>query len=279
MINIHDDFGEFEQEARSMGIESDLRALLNLDFLYFFQEESYVIVNLRDYGTEPNNVLILSAEKNILYSQKKIEEKDFKLFSKTMKRPYGESTAVSIIILKRVLENYSERFEQINAQIDACEEKSVSLEEVERIARNLRKLTDRVEDYLDIMLKLEDRKVREVETAYVKYDFHVLLGTARHLLDRCKSHVAQIVGLRSSYESNAMLQLNRRIEHLTLVVLRLTAITIILMLPNILSSHFGMNFIEQMFELKWPGFYLAVTLTEAALMIGAFVYFKKKGWL
>ena len=58
---------------------------------------------------------------------------------------------------------------------------------------------------------------------------------------------------------------------------RLTAVTVILILPTIISGIYGMNFVH-MPELDWTlGYPLAIGIM-AALMGGAFVYFRAHDW-
>lgn len=59
---------------------------------------------------------------------------------------------------------------------------------------------------------------------------------------------------------------------------RLTALTVIIMLPTIITGIYGMNF-DAMPELRWGlGYPFALSLI-AVLMLGSWIYFKRKDWL
>ena len=269
---------DFDNKIKQFGVREDLRSLTTLELNFFERYGSYVVVNLREFSsTQPNNLMVLSEGDNFLYSSQKLDEENYKLFKYTLKKKYGESTVLALMVLKKVLSNYSADFEKINAEIDRQEE-ILDAVAIERLGRHLRKLNDFVEDFLDVLIKLEDREVREVNTSYISYDYDVLLGKTRHLLDRIKSHQAQITGLRNEIELHSTRELNKRIENLTQIMRRLTAITVVLIIPNIITGFYGMNFSSLPFA-DWMLGPLAVIIASAVLMALGIVYFLKKGWL
>jgi len=73
-------------------------------------------------------------------------------------------------------------------------------------------------------------------------------------------------------------ELNERIVKLNDVVKKLTAITVILMLPTLIASHFGMNF-AYMPELKMAWAYPAVIFFQIVFMGIGFLLFRRIGWL
>lgn len=278
MILTFTDFEEFLREARAMGVVEDLRQLTTLDVLFFEKHKNYLIVNLRDYDEqEPNNILILSRDKNVVYTKKQIPKNDFRMFSLTMQKPYGESTALALILFKKGLQNYASRYDKIHAEISALEDK-FDPEKISEASNKMRKLIDKVDDFMNILISVEERRVREVNTSYAGYDYHVLTATATHLLDRCKNNMQRIKDLRSEYEMKNTHELNKRIEYLTDVMKKLTALTLVLMIPNIIASHYGMNF-KYMPELSDPLGYPLTIIASVALVLGAIIIFRKKGWL
>jgi len=72
--------------------------------------------------------------------------------------------------------------------------------------------------------------------------------------------------------------LNQRIVRLNDVVRRLTAITVIFMVPTLIASHFGMNF-RLMPELYASWGYPSAIAAEIVVIIAGIVIFKKMGWL
>jgi magnesium transporter len=84
--------------------------------------------------------------------------------------------------------------------------------------------------------------------------------------------------LRQDFETQTTSDLNSRIVRLNDVVKKLTAITVILMIPNLIASHFGMNFVN-MPELQVPWAYPAVIAFQFIFMGMGFWYFHKIDWL
>ena len=278
MILTFSDFEEFLKEARAMGVVEDLRQLTSLDMIFFEKHKNYLIVNLRDYDEEePNNILVLSRDRSVVYSKKQIPKSDFRMFSLTMQKPYGESTALALIMFKKVLQNYSSRYDKIHSEISALEEQ-FDAEKIGEVSHRLRKLIDKVDDFMNILIGVEERRVREVNTSYAGYDYHVLTATTTHLLDRCRNSSNRVKDLRNEYEMKSSQELNKRIEYLTEVMKKLTALTLILMIPNIIASHYGMNF-KYMPELAEPWAYPLTILATIAFVVVAVIVFKKKNWL
>jgi magnesium transporter len=277
MLKTFSDFNAFQDEARKMGVTDDLAKLLSLDLTFFENYPQYSIINLRDYGEEPNNMLILSEAESILYSTKRFLDKDYAMFKHTLEKKHGESSVLAYLVLRDVLRNYSERFEKINSEIDEMEA-LLDADRIVDLGKALRKLTDKVEDFQDLMIKLADRQVTEVNTQYIEYDYDVLTAKSRHMLDRCRSHAGQVTGLRNEVELKAAKDLNKRIIDLTDIMKKLTAITVILLIPNIIAGHYGMNF-PNMPEFSLPWGYPAVTVASLGLAILLAIYFRKRGWL
>ncbi|NYZ77800.1 magnesium transporter CorA family protein [Candidatus Micrarchaeota archaeon] len=277
MIETFTNFERFEAEAKKLGVEVDLRALLTLDFLFLEQYKDFVILSLRDYEKEPSNIVILSLDKNLMYSGKEFADRDFRMFSYTIQKKYGESSVLTYLVSKAVLESYTKKFEELNDLIDEFEA-GHELDRFEDTSISLRKTMDRVEDFLNILITLEERKIRQVNTAFISYDYELLISRTRHLLDRCRNHVNQLRDIRTQIEMRSTIELNKRIERLTDIMKKLTALTLIFMIPNIIASHFGMNF-KFMPELSMPEAYPAVIIGSLAISIGAALYMKKIGWL
>ncbi|MDP2717546.1 MAG: hypothetical protein Q8P02_02270, partial [Candidatus Micrarchaeota archaeon] len=80
MYGIYTNFEDFEAKARSMGVKDDLKALLSLDVLFFERYDDYTLLSIKDHSEAPKNILILSKKNNILFSEKKITDRDFRLF-------------------------------------------------------------------------------------------------------------------------------------------------------------------------------------------------------
>ncbi|MEW5955637.1 MAG: CorA family divalent cation transporter, partial [Candidatus Micrarchaeota archaeon] len=184
---------------------------------------------------------------------------------------------LSLIMFKKALHNYGAKYDRIHAEISALEE-SFDPEKIGEVSNRLRKLIDKVDDFMNVLIGVEERRVREVNTSYAGYDYHVLTATATHLLDRCRNTSNRVKDLRSEYEMKSSQELNKRIEYMTNVMKKLTALMLILLIPNIIASHYGMNF-KYMPELGEPWGYPLTIVVSVVFVVGAVILFKKKNWL
>ncbi|MEW5955835.1 MAG: hypothetical protein AB1626_04860, partial [Candidatus Micrarchaeota archaeon] len=148
------DFEEFLKEAHAMGVVEDLRQLTSLDVIFFEKHKNYLIFNLRDYDEEPNNILVLSRDKNLVYTRKQVPKNEFRMFSLTMQKPFGESTALSLIMFKKALHNYGAKYDRFHAEISALEE-SFDPEKIGEVSNRLRKLIDKVDDFMNVLIGVE----------------------------------------------------------------------------------------------------------------------------
>jgi magnesium transporter len=95
---------------------------------------------------------------------------------------------------------------------------------------------------------------------------------------RCRRRLTTIKDLRQDHEMKATEELNSKIVKLNDVLKKLTSITVILMLPTLIASHFGMNFVH-MPELRIAWVYPAVIAAQVVIMAVFFFIFKKIEWL
>ncbi len=276
MIRTFSSFNEFSKAAQELGLDMDLQALTTLDVLFFeFYKES-LILNIRDYGENPNNLLVLSKKDSLVYSEKPFTAKDFKLFRLTMSEQFGESTVIAFLALRETMNNYSYRFEKLHAELDEVE-KTFDIDKLDELGKAFRKLSDKLDDYVDLLLKLRDRKVPQVNTKFISYDYNLLTTKAQHTLDRTKNQISRISGLRSEIEVQETRKLNKRIEYLSEVVKKLTAITVILMIPTLVAGHFGMN--VNLLLANRPDAELIIIVGTLVIMGSVGLFFKWKDWI
>ncbi|OIO24817.1 hypothetical protein AUJ14_05510 [Candidatus Micrarchaeota archaeon CG1_02_55_22] len=280
-IQTFQDFEEFEAAAKAKGISVDLKALLALQLTFYEQYEDHVIISMKGYDEGPdncNNVLIMFKDNTLVYTKYQFNDNDYKLFKHTMQKEYGESTVATLLTFKYTLATYQRQFDSINKFIDDFNDANPDVDALESKAKHLRRLINRVEDLLDVMIWLEDRKIRQVNTSYVSYDYDVLTAKVRYLIDRSQNHRQEIQNIRNDLEVRSTRDVNKRLESLNVAVKRLTAITIILMIPNVVAGHFGMNFQQMIIPWNTPyGEYAAIG-ASAILMLATYYYMKKKDW-
>lgn len=275
MIYTFDRFEDFQEKARELGITSDLEKLQSLDILFYENYPTYLLFSLVSFESGVNKITLLTKENTLIYPSMLLESNRFLKIS--IRGPYGESTLAAYTILKKVSMNYQSHFETINQEIAKVIE-NPSAEKLELLTRRLRRLQDIVEDYTALLIHLKEREIPFVDTTKISYDFDILLARTRHLAHRCSSATRELTRLYTLTEMKTTTELNKRLESLTEIMKKLTSITVILMLPTMLASHYGMNF-RDMPELTTPGAYPAVTTLSILFMLMAFLYFKHKKWL
>ena len=60
---------------------------------------------------------------------------------------------------------------------------------------------------------------------------------------------------------------------------RLTAVTVIIMVPNFVASIYGMNFNHLVPSSDWPYGFLAVVALLACMVVWGFIHSRLLGWL
>ena len=276
MIETYTEFDQFKKKAHEMGVGVNLEELLEIQVTFLESYEEYVIINIKTTGESPNNIIILNEKNALLYSDKAFGEKDYKMFRYTLQKPFGETTVLSFLVLRSVLEEYQNVFKVLDENIDHLEKK-YEISEAEESTSRLRRLTNRVEDFVNLMISLEERKIRQVNTSFIAYDYGLVLAKAQHLLDRCRNHLNQLRDIQRDADVRQTRETNRRIEELTNVMKKLTALTAIIMVPTLIASIYGMN-VTQLPLAQENGFYAVMTVILLLTAVAA-GYSKIKGWL
>ena len=248
---------------------------LNTDFLQ--SSEKYLILNIKDLEDEPNNLLFLTQDKAFLFAKRQPPQEAFKAFQKVLHRRFGTNTILAFLTLDRVLEGYKKRLEGFISVIKELEEHFES-KKYRDLTFEFLQLNDRLEEFHDLLLTLQERSYKEVQTRYISFDYNVLIAESQSLMDRCQRRFNMLRDLERENEMQITNELNRRIEKLNDVVRKLTAITVILTLPTLIASHFGMNF-TFMPELRVWWAYPLVVIMQFALMGAGLFWFRKIGWL
>ena len=278
MIKTFDDFNAFKSTALKLGYPKNLTELTRHEIKFLEKYDDFTVISLHDYGRENNNnLMVLTGKESLLYSEKKISAGELALYKTVLKKKFGESTVLTLLITHKVLENYEDFFEKISDDVDELED-SLDIEKIQHNTKILRKLHDKIEEFVDVVLDLKERKVREVKTEYLTYDFDLLAAKANHVLNRANSHLSQLNNLRAEYEMKSTNELNKQIRFLTLVMKNLTALTVILTVPMLVASWYGMNF-RNIPELNWQMGYLAALAGTILLTALPFIAFRLKKWI
>jgi Mg2+ and Co2+ transporter CorA len=278
-ILLFNDLDSFSKavEARA-GLALDFASVTGLNTDFLESSEKYLLLNVKDSGSdEPNNLLFLTEDKAFLFAKRHPPQEKAKAFQRVLPRRFGASTILAYLTLDKVLESYKQQLEAFIGAIEELEE-SFESKKYRDLTFEFLRLNDRLEEFHDLLLKLQERSYKEVQTRYISFDYSVLIAESLSLQDRCQRRFNMLKDLERDNEMRLTTELNKRIEKLNDVVKKLTAITVILMLPTLIASHFGMNF-AFMPELKVWWTYPTVIAVQFVLMGVGLFWFRKIDWL
>jgi Mg2+ and Co2+ transporter CorA len=230
--------------------------------------------------------MILSGEQCLVYPE--IVNTKHPLYSiKTKNEESREATVTAFLVLRKVLSNYISHYEKLKAQVEHAED-TLDIEEIESVGKKLKKFWDVVRDFERLLIELEEKSSgrRFIDTEIIGYDYDVLLAKAAHLSDRVRGAMKEIDNARNKCEVNYSKQLNANIERLTKIMAYITMVQVLIAMPMLIASFYGMNIVfpDALRETpEYPmlasptiafGIIVAVTLISIAL---AYRYLKKWG--
>jgi len=168
-----------------------------------------------------------------------------------------------------LLDRLSDRIEELEDRILAGGRSAHTLRSILGLKRDLLELRRSLAPQRDVANALLRRDLPLVDDASAPYfqDLYDHLVRVLDQLDLQRDLLASALDANLSVTSN----------NLNAVMKRLTAFTVILMVPTLLAGIYGMNF-HFMPELSWPLGYPFALAVMAAAMIGAAVFFKRNDW-
>jgi magnesium transporter len=191
-------------------------------------------------------------------------------------RTVGGSTAMLLYaVLDTIVDGYFPLLDRISDRIEVIEDAVLSgshrttIRDVLRAKRRLLELRRVVTPMRDVANTLLRREVELIEEAAVPYyqDLYDHLVRVLDALDLYRDLVASTLDASLSVTSN----------NLAAVMKRLTAYTVIIAVPTLIASVYGMNF-DFMPELGWPLGYPAVLLLMLLVVVLLFRYFRTRDW-
>lgn len=277
-FQIFSDLESFTQAvSAASGIKFDFAALTELTTNFIQASEQYLILNIKDYNSpSPDNLLFLTQDQSFLFSREPgaLETYTYKGF---LSQPFGKSTVLAFLILNKVLDSYERRLESLIGMVKEIEN-NFDIKKYQNLTFELERLFDWLEEFHELLLRLEERRIKQVEIRYISFDYRVLLSESLSLQNRCRRRLGMLRQLERDYEVRTTMELNQRIEKLNDIVKRLTALTVIFMIPTLIASHFGMNFVY-MPELRvWWAYPTVIGVQIFLVGLGIFI-FRKLGWL
>ena len=200
-------------------------------------------------------------------------ERRFRQRADTVGRTAG---ALLYAILDAVVDGYfplldqlSDRIEELEDRILAGGQQSATLRDILSLKRELLELRRNLSPQRDVANGLLRRELALVDDASAPYfqDLYDHLVRVLDQLDLQRDLLASALEAHLSVTSN----------NLNAIMKRLTAFTVVLMVPTLIAGIYGMNF-HNMPELSWPvGYPLALGLMLVT-MGGAALFFRARDW-
>ena len=271
------DLSKFSEEVVKRDLGVDIGSLLSFPGNYVKQLPRGLVMKISDYDEDPHKILIFFDTCILVYTCKQISRFELDVYDDVIHKQRGLTTVLTLLILSQSVESFNRKREKMMELFRSLEQNFD-----EKTHRDLtyqyEAYYDRLEELSEILLKLEERSIPQVETNYVSFDYSILLAEVNNLVDRAKTRIGMMKDLAFGYELKVTRQLNESVVHLSDVVKKLTALTVILMVPNIIAGHFGMNF-RFMPELEIVWAYPAVVASQIIISIAMVLVFRKKGWI
>ncbi len=274
MIKFFTKIPDFKKELKEEDINIPIGSILNLDFPFVENRKNFTVITVPDYSSEDSeNVIVMTKDRVLVFSGKDLNPAG-KNFKDVIKKRYGESTIVTFLLLKNVVKNYSKEFEKIRAIMNELDVNPI-LEEIEKSGRQLRRLTDRMEELVQLIMKLKERDIEYFEPLLISFDYEILQSESRYLLERCRSHIYRVASLRTKSEMESNRELNARITRLTVIMTFLTIISIVVNVPGTIGAIFGIPALSNAYFESHIQF-LIITLISTTILsiIFGYIYWK-----
>lgn len=246
MIEFITTLDSFKQRLAHLKLTIDVDALSKLDFPFLDHRRNYTLVSVPLYNNSLGRSIIFLSKKHCLAFSDNAFEHGMKSFKSVFKKPYGESTALAFTFFKSALRNYSQEFERIRRDMNELDLHPV-LDRIELAGRDLRRLTDRFEEMVQLIILLKEKEVREFDVELIGFEYELLNAEMRYWLERCRSHIYRIASLRTKYEMKSNRELNTTMRRLTLITTFLTITSIVVSVPGTIGAIFGIPALSDAF--------------------------------
>jgi len=194
------------------------------------------------------------------------------------RRSGGPDTIGTLLyaLLDAAIDSYFPVLDTISERIDALEDRVLegegdreSLAEILYLKRRL------------LELRRVLAPVRDVANALLRRDLEIVDASAAPYYQDLYDHIVRVLDQVDIYRDLLAAVLDARLtvasNSLNAIMKRLTAFTVVLMVPTLIAGIYGMNF-DVMPELRWPfGYPLALAVMGTSAIV-AISYFRRKGW-
>jgi magnesium transporter len=180
-------------------------------------------------------------------------------------------------ILDAAVDGYFPLLDRLSDRIEDLEDRI--LDQRQTGSATLRPILDLKREMLELRRSLSPQ--RDVANALLRRDLPLVDDASAPYFQDLYDHLIRVLDqldlqrdlLASALEANLSVTSN----NLNAVMKRLTAFTVIIMVPTLIAGIYGMNF-RFMPELSSPLGYPFALATMAASMIGAAIFFRRRDW-
>ncbi|MGV8142496.1 MAG: CorA family divalent cation transporter [Candidatus Pacearchaeota archaeon] len=243
-----------------------------IDYPFLDTDDTFTLLSVPSYHDQKNNIAFICEDTYIL-TPENIQNVEGR-FKAQIKKKHGESTISILLLLKAVIKNYAQQFNNIRERMDELDLNPI-IDNIEINGRSLRKLTDRIEALLHVILQMKEREIEAFDTKLISFEYEVLLTETRYWLERCRSHAYRIASLRTKSEMKANAELNSTMKKLTVITTFLSIAAIVTNIPGTIGAIFG---IPALSDAYFTGHTTAllVTLVATTLLsiVLGFIYWK-----
>jgi Mg2+ and Co2+ transporter CorA len=269
----------FSREIKNAtGFTLDFKSVLELTTDFAEVTNDYLLLNIKEYDAEkPNNLLFLTEDKAFVCSPNAPTPVMINEFKDVLQQAFGKSTIIAFLVINQIHDKNVLHLETLSKKIKNLED-AFNHDEYRALSLEFERFSDRIEEFHDLIIGLQERRYKQIQTQYINFDYRVLIAESQSLQTRCRRRMSYLKDLRQDHEMRSTEELNQKIVKMNDILKKLTSITVILMLPTLIASHFGMNF-AHMPELQVAWVYPAVIGAQLLIMGLFFFIFKKIGWL
>lgn len=274
MIQFVDSIEDLKSKVEKLNIEVNIEQILGLDFPFFDKQKKFTLVSLPSYNEKQQQNIILIAKKQIIvYTHVQLHKND-KSIKSLLSKSHGESTAIIFLLLKAVLKNYSHEFERIRTVMNHLD-LNPRIDDIELSGRALRRLTDRCEELVRLIMNLKERDIEEFDTSLISFDYEMLHTETRYWLERCRSHIYRVASLRTKSEMQSNRELNSTMGRLTIIMAFLNIVSIVVSVPGTIGAIFGIPALSDAYFKPHTTLLVLVLVTSTLLSIAlGFMYWR-----
>ena len=270
---VAESINELKKEIRKLNVDVEINDIIKIDLPFVDSQPTFTVINIPSYGNGNVNIIFVVDDKIIINSHLNSFSTE-KKFEKIVKKNEGESTITIFMLLKSILKNYSQEFLRIRDVMNNLEIDPI-LDSIEEAARELRKLTDRMERLLQLIIELKEEDIHCFNVSLIDFDYELFSTETRYWLERCRSHIYRIASLRTKSEMKSNRELNDTMKKLTVIMTFLTIVSIVVNVPGTIGAIFGIPALSNAyFDSHTPTLIITLVLTTILSILLGYMYWK-----